>query len=146
MKSIAYRLMLSAASVVTASVLLATSVSAMYGQGRLTAHVPFSFKVGKTTLEAGDYAIAQSSPSSNRVVQLYSADAEKNVLMLVQNPIYESKDNRPRIVFSCAADECAISQIFNGRDGWQLAAPKLSPAEKERLSVVYFNGSSPSNN
>jgi len=54
MKSIAYRFMLSAASVLTASVLLTTGVSVMSGQDRLTAHVPFSFAAGQTTLEAGD--------------------------------------------------------------------------------------------
>jgi hypothetical protein len=47
---------------------------------------------------------------------------------------------------NCASGECALSQVFNDSDGWQFAAPKLSPAEKERLAVVYFTNGSSSNN
>jgi hypothetical protein len=145
MKSIANRFLLSAASVLTASVLLTTGVSAVYAQDQLTAHVPFSFNAGKTPLEAGDYTIAPNSHATKGVVLLRNTDTGKSVLMLVQNAIYESKDNRPRMIFRCASNECTISQVFNGSDGWQFAAPKLSPAEKERLAVVYFNSSASNN-
>ena len=139
MKFIAYRFLLSAASIVTASVLVTTSVSAMDGQNRLAAHVPFSFKAGKITLEAGDYYIAPNSLAIISTLVLHNADTQKDVLMLVQNAIYQSKDNRPRIVFRCAARECVISQVFTGADGWQFVAPKRSLAEKDSQAVVYFS-------
>jgi len=145
MKSIAYRFMLSAASVLTASVLLTTGISVMSGQDRLTANVPFSFEAGQTTLAAGDYNIAPNSRAMKGVVQVYNVEKGHNILMLAQNPIYESNDNRPRIVFRCASDECAISKVFYGSDGWQFAVPELSPKDKNRTAVVYFNRASVNN-
>ena len=141
MKSIAYRFMLSAASIVTASVLVTTGVSAMDGQNRLAAHVPFSFKAGKVTLLAGDYTIAPNSLATNTALVLHNEDTQKDILMLVQNSIYQSNDNRPRIVFRCAGRECVISKVFTGANGWQFVAPKPSLAEKESQAVVYFSGS-----
>ena len=71
--------------------------------------------------------------------------AAHRVLPITVSVAESSNDNRPRIVFRCASDECAISKVFYGSDEWQFAVPELSPKDKNRTAVVYFNRASVNN-
>ena len=141
MKLTAYRLILSGTSLVIATIVLVGGISLAFGQDRLTANVPFSFRAGGSTLAAGNYDLAPASVTSDRVIRLYNSDTHNGIVVSIQNPIYgygRSADPRPRMVFRRSSGGCVMSEVWTGLDGWQFALPKLSPAEKERVAVVYF--------
>ena len=142
MKLTAYRIIVSGVSLVTAAVVLVGGIAVAFGQERVTAKVPFSFRAGESAMEAGNYELAPYSPSSHAALTLRNVDTMKTVAVLVQSPIYgtgRGADTQPRLIFRCASAECTISQVWTGTDGWQLSAPTRTAAEKERIAVVYFH-------
>ena len=141
MKLTAYRLVLAGTSLVTAALVLIGGISLAFGQDRLTANVPFSFRAGASTLPAGNYDLAPASVTSDRVIRLYNTDTHSGIVVSIQNPIYgygRSADTRPRMVFRCRTGGCVMSEVWTGLDGWQFALPRLSAAEKERVAVMYY--------
>ena len=101
------------------------------------ANVPFAFRAGTAMASSGNYEItANFTPG---VTTLHNMDTKSWVSLLRQGAIYGRQDGRPRLVFRCTSGGCALAQIFTGADGWQLPTPRPSPAEKERLAVIYLN-------
>ena len=141
MKLTAYRIIVSGVSLITAAVVLVGGIAVAFGQERVIAKVPFSFRAGESAMEAGNYELAPYSPSSHAALTLRNIDTRKTVAVLVQSPIYgagRGADTHPRLIFRCASAGCTISQVWTGIDGWQLSAPTWTAAEKERIAVVYF--------
>ena len=132
MRSKVVRVLLS----VAATIVLASFVSTIQGQARLTAFVPFPFTTGTAPGAAGHYEIDPNYVSG--VTMLHNIDNRSYVAILRQGSLHDPVNGRARLVFRCVESGCALSQIFTGADGWQLSTPKPSPAEKERLAVVYF--------
>ena len=133
MRPVALRVLLSAACLIGGTL----AVSSASAQEKLMANVPFPFRAGTAMASSGNYEItANFTPG---VTALHNMDTKSWVSVLRQGSVSGRQDGRPRLVFRCTSGGCALCQIFMGSDGWQLPTPRLSPAEKERLAVIYLD-------
>jgi hypothetical protein len=128
--TIARTAMLSAAALMLGAV-------AVNGETRVTAKVPFDFQVGRDKLPAGNYSASDISTSAARIVRI--SKGGHSIMAIGLHPVYENSDGRARMEFVCNPHSgCALVKIWNGAEGVAFAKPKLTPAEKESLAVVYF--------
>ena len=119
----------------TAAVL--TLGAAAYAQTPLIANVPFSFHVNGAVLPAGNYQIAPATNGTMAALKVADQDTRRSAYVLADSA-YEATTGNPRLIFRCGdVSGCALIQVWGDSGyGWAFHAPKLSPAEKERLAVV----------
>lgn len=114
---------------------------AVYGQERVTANVPFSFRTATVTAPAGHYEISPNFV--NGLTLPHNSDTQQYVSILRNGAVSGAQNGQPRLVFRCNPTGRALAQIFAGAHGWDMPLPKPSSAEKERLTVVYFTRGTP---
>ena len=129
---------------ITLSAAALTLGSAAYGQSRLVADIPFSFRINGTEIPAGTYSVERMQNAGTNVVLLTNGHDHKMVMGISD---YYGEQNAPRLVFSCReGGACTLAQVWDGRGaGVKFGTPKLTSAEKERLAVVYFRRSDATN-
>jgi hypothetical protein len=113
---------------------------AVAAQGQtLQANVPFSFRTSNAEMPPGEYTVSQQSGGA--VIVLYNRDTHKGDMILVSSRIGAPSDARPRLVFSCLENRCALNQIWGATSGGgvQVGPPRNKPRDLERLAVVYFD-------
>jgi hypothetical protein len=109
---------------------------AAYGQDRLTANVPFSFRTIGGVQPAGQYALVQDGD----VTKLQNVATGKSTFVGIGVRDGDNQRNTPRLVFTCGNESgCALTsvRIDDGRE-WRFQAPKLKASEEARVTVIYL--------
>jgi hypothetical protein len=111
--------------------------TAAYAQTRMTATVPFSFRINGTVLPAGEYAIGTLSTSNISVVKIADR-SHKNAAFALASSGVQGKSEEPRLVFRCGdVMGCTLIQAWDDNGyGWEFQKPRLAPTEKGLLAVV----------
>jgi hypothetical protein len=110
--------------------LAALACSGLQAQTRLEANIPFEFRMGKTTLPAGDYLFDYSS----RLLIVHQEDGHHTAVMTLTSPVSRTKAPATGIVeFNRYSDAYFLSKIFTAGSPEGEAVPK-SAREKELAS------------
>jgi hypothetical protein len=119
--------------------ILSFGAIAVEAQTSLRANVPFSFQLPHAQMPAGEYTIGQLSPGSPIII-FRNSHAGKGAMIMASGEIGNFQDQRPRLVFRCAGGQCALSEIWGAlpEGGVRVSPPRVSPRDKEQLSVVYM--------
>jgi len=115
--------------------------SAAYGQSKVTATIPFTFRASDGAHPAGTYAVL--SKPGDAVLQLRNESNGHSINLPIGNPEGGgSGEARPRLVFHCQDDGgCVLAQVWtaNGK-GFSYPAPQVTAPKTESAVVVYYNG------
>jgi len=127
MKTLTTNLMIAAAALAVA----AGTASAQ----AMKADVPFAFQTGRATLPAGTYQI--SMDAGRAIVSIQNGDRTAHVYLLPTSRVGETKVSDPKLVFSCVAGHCALSEAWSGQAGvnYSFAAPKVSHKDAVLLEI-----------
>ena len=121
-----------------AAATLTLGVSAAYGQGQLTADVPFEFKAGGTTMSAGSYSVARIGTMGG--AQLLRVREEKTHRAIGVSSAYrvngKSADVSPRLVFACGPSGCELAQLWTGESTGMAFMRHKNAADTERMASV----------
>jgi len=115
---------------------LTLSVAAAYGQSRVVADVPFSFRTAAGVNAAGEYSISQEGAAAKLVNQ----GTGRASLLGIGTPLDANSNARPQLLFLCGSESgCALSSvtIADGRS-YSFKTPRLNPSETARVTVVYL--------
>ena len=115
------------------------SAAAAYGQTKITAEIPFSFRTAAGVQPAGQYAVIPASLGGD-VLAIQSVETGRSTLLGI-GARDSANGTRPRLVFHCGSESgCALTGVWmsDGR-GWAFKTPKVKPSEQEHVAVVYFN-------
>ena len=108
-------------------------------QTKVTANIPFTFSVGKTTLPAGKYTITVVNPASDRkVLQIRSLNGHASAMVLtVANNVSASDD--AKLVFERDGDRFIFAYAQLAGDPTSLAAVRHKErGEKNLVAVMTF--------
>jgi hypothetical protein len=115
--------------------LAALACSGLEAQTRLEANIPFEFKMGKTTLPAGDYLFDYSS----HLLVVHQENGQHTAVMTLTSPVSRTKAPETGVVeFNRYGDAYFLAKVFTAgsRDGEAL--PKTA-REKELANRVSPN-------
>jgi len=115
------------------------SAAAAYGQTKITAEIPFSFRTAAGVQPAGQYAVIPANLDGD-VLAIQSVETGRSTLLGI-GARDGANDTRPRLVFHCGSESgCALTGVWmsDGRR-WAFKTPKIKPSEQEHVAVVYFN-------
>jgi hypothetical protein len=115
--------------------------AAAYGQDKITANIPFTFRASDGAHPAGTYAVI--SRSGDPVLQLRNEANGHSVNLKIGTPEGGgSGDARPRLVFHCQDDGgCVLAQVWTANGGgFSYPAPPVIAPKTESAVVVYYNG------
>jgi hypothetical protein len=108
----------------------ALACSGLEAQTRLEANIPFEFRMGETSLPAGDYLFDYSS----RLLVLHQADGWHTAVMALTSPVLRTKAAATGVVeFNRYGNGYFLARIFTAGSEEGQAVPK-TPLEKE-LSI-----------
>jgi hypothetical protein len=110
--------------------------AAAYGQDRLAANVPFSFRTIAGVQQAGQYAVVHDGD----VTKLENLATRNSTWVGIGVRDGDGQPNAPRLVFTCGNESgCALTgvRIADGRE-WRFQAPKLKSSEEARVAVIYL--------
>ena len=110
--------------------------AAAYGQDRLAANVPFSFRTIAGVQPAGQYGVVRDGG----VTKLENLATRKSTWVGIGVRDGDGQPNAPRLVFTCGNESgCALTgvRIADGRE-WRFQAPKLKSSEEARVAVIYL--------
>jgi len=89
------------------------SVKAQSLQYKLTANVPFDFTVSDKKLPAGKYSISRAQTSNgDLVLQIVSADGQKNISRLTIPVITHKPMNQGTLVFNRYGNDYYLSEVW----------------------------------
>ena len=89
------------------------SVKAQSLQYKLTADVPFDFTVSDKKLPAGKYSISRAQTSNgDLVLQIVSADGQKNISRLTIPVITHKPMNQGTLVFNRYGNDYYLSEVW----------------------------------
>jgi hypothetical protein len=110
--------------------------AAAYGQDRLAANVPFSFRTIAGVQPAGPYAVVRDGD----ITKLENLATRKSTWVGIGVLDGDKQPNAPSLVFTCGDQSgCALTgvRIADGRE-WHFQIPKLKPSEEARVAVIYL--------
>ena len=124
-------LMLSAAAL--------TLGSAAYGQSRMVAEIPFSFRVNGTELPAGSYSVERPMNTARDVVQFSNG---RDIKVVFGFSAHAYAQGPARLIFTCReTGECSLVQVWDTYGAGIEFKSKMTSAEKERLAVIVLRRS-----
>ena len=106
-------------NLMAAAAALVVSAGLASAQTMLKADVPFAFQVNGKVMSAGTYRVANVSTNGVPVFALRSDDGQSIVTLPGSSHDADKAwraDRQPRLAFECAADNCALSQVWAGGD------------------------------
>jgi hypothetical protein len=112
------------------------SSAAVWGQ-TLKANIPFRFQTSNADMPPGEYSVSETQPGSS-VIVLHNRDTRKSDMILANARIGAPSDSRPRLVFRCSENRCALAEIWGATSGGGVKFPQAKPRDLDRLAVVYF--------
>ena len=121
-----------------AAVALVAAAGTISAQTRLTAEVPFAFRVNGTLMAPGSYTIGNTS---NNILKLRNESEHKTAVVLghVGDASREwQKAGVPKIGFECYDGECSLVKVWtgDGRDEMRLPAHRLAMRNNARLEII----------
>ena len=124
------------------AVLLAGMIgfSAAPGRGQmLTANIPFDFQTSNAKMPPGEYSVRQLQSGSPAIV-LNNWDTHKSDIVLATPMTGKSSDNRPRLIFNCLDNRCALAEIWGATSsgGAQLLPSRSKKKDRDHLAVVFL--------
>jgi hypothetical protein len=107
------------------TIILTAGLSALLDSSTLSAqdqkanaNIPFAYHVGQTTLTAGKYTTQKINPGTFQL-----RDEQLGYSMFVSvAPLDTGQKNEPKLTFSCYADQCSLSELWVGGNGFRLTA------------------------
>lgn len=112
------------------ALLAALACSGLEAQTRLEANIPFEFRMGKTTLPAGDYLFDYSS----RLLLVHQENGQHTAVMTLTSPVSRTKAPATGVVeFNRYGDAYFLAKIFTAGSPDGGALPKTA-REKELVS------------
>ena len=106
---------------------------------RVTASIPFTFSVGKTTLPAGRYTITVLNPTSDRkVLQIRSLNGRSSAMIFTTGVIGTASDDA-KLVFERYDDRYVFAQAQMAGDTTSLAAMRSKAERAERNAMAKAN-------
>ena len=131
------KLSLNALLVAAGMMLASTTASAQ----NLTATVQFPFRTSNAEMPRGDYEIkVDNYGPAGGLLTVVNHDANKRALVVPRSRQYtrDGVASTPRLIFHCTAGaSCALAEVWGpSGNGFALATPKMSPAERERITTV----------
>jgi hypothetical protein len=114
--------------------LLLTAAGAV-AQSALEAHVPFAFKVGKTQMPAGDYAIANDTDTNFITIR----NVQTNNAVLALGTRQSPSKTTDKLVFHHVGDQYTLTEIWGS--SWQPGMTLATPKQKKQVEAA----SAPSN-
>ena len=112
--------------------------AAAYGQAKITAEIPFSFRTAAGVQPAGQYAVIPANLDGD-VLAIQSVETGRSTLLGIGTRD-SANDLRPRLVFHCGSESgCALTGVWMS-DGrvWAFQTPKIKPSAEEHVAIVYF--------
>ena len=110
--------------------LAALACSGLEAQTRLEANIPFEFRLGNTSMPAGDYLFDYSS----RLLIVHQEDGHHTAVMTLTSPVSRTKAPATGILeFNRYSDAYFLAKIFAARSGEGGGLP-MTAREKELAS------------
>lgn len=120
-----------------AAAALTLGVSAAYGQGKLTANIPFEFKAGGATMPAGSYELTRiESLGGKPAMKMADSDSKHAVALLSSYSVSGKGSEAARMIFACGTSGCELAQIWTGEETGMAFTRHKKAAETERMAVV----------
>jgi hypothetical protein len=101
-----------------------------YAQSALEAHVPFAFKVGKTQMPAGDYAIANDMDTNFITIR----NVQTNDAVLALGTRQSPSKTTDKLVFHHVGDQYTLTEIWGS--AWQPGMTLATPKQKKQLEAA----------
>jgi hypothetical protein len=127
MKQFMIRSMFAAATLV--------AVAGISSAETLTAEIPFAFRAGRTLMAPGSYQVKVDHSGGTAIFHLYNYDNHAGLVLLSYGTSEPDKawvaSGLPKIAFECAAERCALRQLWTGDrySVYQFSSPKPSRGE-----------------
>ena len=125
-----------------AATILVAAAGAASAQ-KLTAQIPFEFRVGNRVMAPGTYQVGLApSMSSIPLFLVQSRDSGRQAILLAQARVDPRKawtaEGNPKLEFACANGSCALAQLWGGAgtDAYKFRLPKLGKDEDIHLTVI----------
>jgi hypothetical protein len=136
MKTKLNSLLITAAGLTLSAASLQTTA---YGQAKVVANIPFSFRTAAGVQPAGEYRSATIT-NDGAVAVLQNIETGHSVLTGIGSSNGTPNDKTPRFVFRCGTESgCTLSEVKMGDGrGWTYKTPHLKASETERVAVVNF--------
>ncbi len=122
------------------TIVLTAGLSALLGTVTLAAQslkavatIPFSYNAGQTSFDAGKYMISETG--AHGLFQIRETATSKSIFVSGV-PDKSRRDGASKLVFSCYAGECSLSQIWMQGDSYKLTLPRVEREASNRLGVA----------
>jgi hypothetical protein len=119
---------------------LAFSTAVVFAQTKLNANVPFAFTTMGEYLPSGHYTIVSASSANPGVLRIRNEATGQANNVGIGIPTVPDGTHQPRLVFKCAGDKCALSEVWrdDGR-GYKFWTPRTKPSQLEHVAVIYLD-------
>ena len=139
MKSLTTKMMIAAAALV--------AVAGVASAETLEAQVPFAFRAGGETLEAGTYLVeVQRGPAGTPVILIASREVGKQVFAIPYSSGNPKKawtaSGNGVLSFQCGAGRCALQEIWMGDEGrpvYRIPVPSLGRDEPRSMAEIVMH-------
>ena len=125
-----------------AATILVAAAGAASAQ-KLTAQIPFEFRVGNRVMEPGTYEVGLANDVSGApLFLLQSRHSGRSAILLAQARVAPREawaaEGLPKLEFACASGRCALAQIWDGPGSYAYTfnRPKLGNDEEASLRVI----------
>ncbi len=122
------------------TIVLTAGLSAFLGTVTLTAqsmravaNIPFAYNAGQTSLDAGKYTITETGTLGQFMIR---DSATAKAIFVSGVPDKSRRNGASKLVFSCYAGECSLSQIWMSGDSYQLRLPRVETEANNRIGVA----------
>ncbi len=122
------------------NIALTAGLSALLGTTALSAqdlkavaNIPFTYQANERTLSAGKYTISETSTRSQFLLR---EAATGHAIFVMGVPDKTGKNDTSKLVFSCYAGECSLSQIWIQGDSYKMKLPSLEKEASSHIGVA----------
>ena len=130
MKKLVTKGLVTAGLLLMMTIVAGVSAQAQSLQYKLTANIPFDFKVANKKFPAGKYSVSRAETSADRVLQIRSADGRLTVNRFSIPVVTFKPKNEASLIFHRYGDDYFLSQIWPAGASTGRALPKTN-AERE---------------
>jgi hypothetical protein len=130
-------------TMILATAVLSFSMTTVFAQDmKLKAEVPFAFHIGNQEYAAGTYETSVIGTNTGvKILKIVNVATGSPRLVMATTNVYPrnaaSRESGARLVFRCAASNCALSQIWSGGEmGMQFRTPAAKSGEPMHLAVI----------
>jgi hypothetical protein len=131
-------------AMILAASAIACGMTAFAGQpaGKMTAEIPFAFRIGSEQYPAGTYETSVVS-GNVRMVTITNVSTGQARLAVPAGSLYAAnaagRNDSPRLVFKCSdSSGCALAQLWpgNAATGMLMRTPAVKGGEQQHLAVI----------